>query len=95
MLQAFWAEVSELDADPYLINCANGTLDLRTMELRSHDPRDLITKITRAACDCRPGGAVGTVWPEFLAKVLPDKEIRSYLRRVIGVALLGKVVEHT
>ena len=41
----------DLDADPFLLNCANGTLDLRTMELRGHDPADLITKITGAAYD--------------------------------------------
>ena len=30
----------------------------------------------------------------FLAKVLPKKDIREYLQRVVGVALLGRVVEH-
>ena len=47
----FAATVRELDADPYLINVANGTLDLRTGELKPHDPRDRITKVTRAAYD--------------------------------------------
>ena len=39
----------DLDADPFLLNCANGTLDLRTGELRGHDPADLLTKMTGAA----------------------------------------------
>ncbi len=37
----------DLDADPFLLNCRNGTLDLRTGELRAHDPADLLTKIDR------------------------------------------------
>jgi putative DNA primase/helicase len=36
---------SELDADPWLLNVANGTLDLKTGELRAHRREDLLTKI--------------------------------------------------
>ena len=35
----------DLDTDPFLLNCANGTLDLRNGELRAHDPADLLTKM--------------------------------------------------
>lgn len=34
-----------LDADPWLLNCENGTVDLRTGELKAHDPDDYITKL--------------------------------------------------
>ena len=37
--------VGLLDRDPWLLNCQNGTLDLRTAELKPHDPNDLITKM--------------------------------------------------
>lgn len=47
--------------------------------------------MTRAAYN---PDAVGTTWATFLEEILPSKGIRDYLRRVIGVALLGKVVEH-
>ena len=87
----FAVTVDDLDADPYLLNFANGTLDLRTLELRQHDPADRITKVTRAAYD---PDATSAAWTAFLEKVLPDKEIREYLQRVAGVALLGRVVEH-
>jgi putative DNA primase/helicase len=43
-LEPFSATVRDLDADPYLLNVANGTLDLRTMELPPHDPADRMTK---------------------------------------------------
>ena len=90
-LPEFAATVRELDADPYLINVANGTLDLRTGELKPHDPRDRITKVTRAAYD---PDAPAPTWIAFLEKVLPDESARAYLQRVAGVALLGKVIEH-
>ena len=35
--------------DPWLFNCANGTLDLRTMVQRPHDPADRISKVANAA----------------------------------------------
>ena len=39
----------ELDRDPFLLSCANGTLDLRTGMLRAPDPDDLITMGTEVA----------------------------------------------
>src|SRR5205814_8473029 len=33
------ARIDMFDADPWLFNCANGTLDLRTGSLRPHDPK--------------------------------------------------------
>ncbi|NTY57947.1 DNA primase family protein [Mycolicibacterium sphagni] len=85
------AAVTDLDADPYLLNVANGTLDLRTMELRDHDPRDRITKVTLGAHDPTTPAAA---WTRFINQVLPDEQVRAYLQRVAGVALLGKVAEH-
>ena len=37
-------DVAELDADPFLLNAPNGTIDLRTGELRGHERGDLITR---------------------------------------------------
>jgi putative DNA primase/helicase len=90
-LPQFAATVRHLDADPYLLNVANGTIDLRTRELRPHNPADRITKVTRAAytTDVPP-----RAWAAFLARVLPDDDVRAYMQRVAGVALLGKVIEH-
>jgi putative DNA primase/helicase len=51
VLDAFAAVVSDLDADPYLLNTATGTLDLRTGHLRPADPGDRITKVTGAGYD--------------------------------------------
>ena len=90
-LEPFAYTVRDLDPDPYLINVANGTLDLRTMQLRDHDPADRITKVAAAAWD---PDAHGQVWEAFLARVLPDPEVRGFLRRYVGLGLAGTVLEH-
>lgn len=90
-LVEFAATIDDLDADPYLLNCANGTLDLRTGHLRPHDPADRLAKVTNAAYR---GDAEPTVWDAFLEQVLPDADERGYLQRVIGQALFGRVTEH-
>lgn len=90
-LQEFAATVADLDSDPYLLNVANGTLDLRTFTLHDHDPANRITKVTRAAWH---PDHVSTAWTDFIATVLPDPDVRGFLQRLFGVGLLGKVVEH-
>lgn len=90
-LVEFAVTVDDLDADPQLLNCANGTLDLANMSLRGHDPRDRLTKVTRAAYN---DAADRTVWERFLAEIVPDAEERAYLQRVVGQALYGRVTEH-
>jgi phage/plasmid-associated DNA primase len=81
----------DLDADPFLLNCANGTLDLRTGELREHNPVDLLTKITRAAY--RPD-AEGPEFARFLRRIQPEQAMRDFLARLLGHALEGRVVSH-
>ncbi|RJT82205.1 hypothetical protein D6T63_05650 [Arthrobacter cheniae] len=90
-LEPFAATVADLDADPWLLNVANGTLDLRTMELQDHNPQDRITKVTQAAYRA---DTAGPTWDAFLARVLPDNDIRAYLQSYVGVGLAGKVLEH-
>lgn len=90
-LPSLRAATSDLDADPYLINCANGTLDLRTRTLLPHNPADRITRVTRGAY---VPDTADTVWPRFLETILPDEHERAYLRRVIGQSVFGAVREH-
>ena len=57
--------MGEFDADVNLLNCKNGTLDLKTMKFRSHNPDDKITKIADVVYD--PGDADKSA---FLQKAL-------------------------
>lgn len=90
-LEQFAFTVNQLDADPHLLNTTTGTLDLRTLVVRPHDYRDRITKMTRGAYSPT---ADATRWEAFLARSLPDPDVRAFLRRLAGVALLGEVREH-
>jgi putative DNA primase/helicase len=74
----------DLDADPYLLNCTNGVLDLRTGELLEHDPSMLLTKMTGAAYD---PDAAGTAFKKFLGEVQPDAAMRAFLARLLGHTL--------
>lgn len=83
--------VEELDADPWALNAANGTIDLRTGELRPHCRADLITKIAGCSFDA---AATCPTWDGFLARVVPDDSVRQFLQRFTGYALTGDVREH-
>jgi len=91
LLPQFYVTLDQLDADPYLLNVANGTYDLRTLTLRKHDPGDRLTKIARAAYQ---PDAQGNVWAEHIQYFQPDVEVRDFLQRFFGYCLLGKVAEH-
>jgi putative DNA primase/helicase len=90
-LETFAATVDDLDADPYLLNVANGTLDLHTLKLNPHSTVDRITKLCNGAYNPE---AATPVWDAFLARVLPDGDVRKFVQRLAGLALLGEVREH-
>ncbi len=80
-----------LDRDPMLLNCKNGTLDLRTGELRPHRREDLITKCVSVEYDptaeCR-------VWLAFLDKIMGGKsDMVAFLQRAVGYSLTGSIRE--
>ncbi len=85
---------SSLDADPWLLNCENGTVCLRTGELRPHDPADLLTKSTgiEFAADA---GEDAVLWAEFLHTTFAgDRELIRFVQRLLGVSLIGEQKEH-
>lgn len=81
----------DLDADPFLLNCGNGVLDLRTGQLSPHDPGLLITRLAGADYDPH---AAGPAFEAFLARVQPDGAMRAFLARLLGHALAGQVTSH-
>lgn len=56
-----------LDASPWLLGCANGTLDLRSGTLQPHERADLLTKILPVAYDPQ---ALCPTWSAFLWRVM-------------------------
>jgi putative DNA primase/helicase len=80
------ADGEQFDADPMLLNVANGTLDLRTGILRRHNRADLITKLAPVEYD--PDARCPT-FERFLEQILPGAELRAFVQCAIGYSLTG------
>ena len=83
-------DVSDFDRDHWVLNCMNGTLDLRTGELRRHDRADLIRKMAPVVWN---ENARCPTWESVLQRILPDSELRGVLQRAIGYSLTGSTQE--
>jgi len=82
---------SEFDPDPLLLNVENGTIDLRTGDLRPHRREDLITHLAPVRYDA---DARAPQWEAFLRRVLnDDADLIAFLKRAAGYALSGSVRE--
>lgn len=83
-------EVEQWDADPWLLNTPDGTVNLRTGRTGPNDPDHYLTKITAVA----PGGAC-PAWLGFLDRVTGgDQDLQAFLKRIAGYALTGVTREH-
>lgn len=80
---------NEFDSNPYLINCINGTYDLKTYHFYEHKWDDFLTMQTRfrhtidrdVKCDR---------WLQFIDEVTEgDKEKADFLQRALGYSILG------
>ena len=79
--------VSQLDADPWLFNCLNGTIDLRKGDLLTHRPQDYLTVVVPV--EYHPD-AQCPLWLKFLERVTGgDAELTGYLQRAVGYSLTG------
>jgi P4 family phage/plasmid primase-like protien len=77
----------ELNSDPWLFNCLNGTIDLRTGELLPHNREDLITIISPVNYDPY---ASCELWLKFLDRVTGGSaKLGQYLQRAVGYSLTG------
>ena len=84
---AIAVRLDRLDSDPYLLSCGNGTLDLRSGELREPDPDDLITLGTDV--DYQPT-APRPRWDQFIREVFNDDlELAAFVQRAYGSCLTG------
>jgi putative DNA primase/helicase len=81
----------DLDADKWLLNVENGTLDLHTGELRPHRREDLISKLAPVRFD---PAAQCPRWVRFLDEVFaPHPDIPSFIQRAGGYSLTGDTRE--
>lgn len=85
------ADPGEFDKDPWLLNVENGVLDLKTGELKPHDPSYKLSKIAGTRYD--PAAACPT-WLAFLDKIFNgDQAMIAFLQRAAGYSLTGDIRE--
>jgi len=73
------------------LNCLNGTIDLRTGELKPYNPDNLITKLAPVHYD---PDAQCPIWEGFLQRAMANNQgLITFLQRALGYALTGNVSE--
>lgn len=82
---------SEFDAKPWLLNVANGTLELGdAVTLRGHSVADRLTRV--AAVDYAPA-AERPSWQAFIDTILPDTDTQLFVQKWLGYCLTGDISE--
>jgi putative DNA primase/helicase len=82
--------VEQWDADPWLLNTPQETINLRSGEARRHRREDYCTKQTLSGL----GDGCGT-WLHLLDTITDgDDQLQAFLRRVAGYLLTGATSEH-
>ncbi len=84
-------KTEDLDADLMALNVENGTIDLRSGELRPHRQEDLITKLAPLPyipeADC-------PLWLKFLDLVMMGRQdLIDFLQKAVGYSLTGDTTE--
>lgn len=81
----------DFDQDPFLLNCLNGVIDLRTGELLEHRRAYMMTKL--APSEYEPGFR-HPLWERFLHDATGgDQELASFLQRAAGYSTSGTTRE--
>lgn len=85
-------ETADLDVDENLLNCPDGTYDLRQglAGRKDHDPDDLITKIMTYA----PGDEGKDLWLSAVNTTFQgDAELIEYVQKIVGLGAIGEVYQ--
>lgn len=82
---------SIFDQHPYLLNVANGCVDLRTGRLGPHDKTHFVTKCIAVPFDPE---APCPIWEQFLLDIFAGRhDLIDYVQRAIGYSLTGDTSE--
>ncbi|WWV91883.1 DNA primase [Microbacterium phage phiMiGM15] len=85
------ASLEDFDKHPELLACRNGVVNLKTGELRPHDPNLLLTR--RVELDYNPR-ATAPRWEAFLEEVFPAyPDLPGYMQRLVGYGITGSTAE--
>ena len=79
---------SDLDTQPYLLNCLNGILDLKNMKLIPHDSKLLLSK---QACFNFDPSAQSQTFLSVMDEILQgDTDKIRYIQTLLGSSMLGE-----
>lgn len=83
----------DLDHDPMLLNCLNGSVDLRSGTLRAHTRGDMMTKLAPVEYDPK---SECPRWMQFLDEVFQrDSEVIGFVKRMAGYVLTADTREES
>jgi putative DNA primase/helicase len=81
----------QLDANHWLLNTVNGTVDLKTGQQHPHRKEDLLSKIVPVVYDSK---AQCPLWESFLNRIMEgNQNLIKFLQKVVGYALTGSTRE--
>jgi len=81
----------QFDRDPWLFNCLNGTIDLRTAAVREHRREDMITKLAPVIFDPQ---AACPIFERFVDRIFGgDEHLIRFLQKAVGYCLTGDTSE--
>lgn len=84
----YFVSMESFDSDPYLFNCQNCIIDLRSHRVIEHDSSYLLSKVSNVFYD---PSATSTEFEKFIDEVLCGSSQKiDYLRRVGGYSLTGE-----
>jgi putative DNA primase/helicase len=90
--RAFSVTAATWDTDPFLLCTPDGSVDLRTGELRPARQEDYCTKQTLVG---PAATADHPLWSKFLAEATQgDVELQRFMQQIVGYALTGDTREH-
>jgi putative DNA primase/helicase len=90
-VQGVPASIEDFDQHGHYLAVRNGVIDLRTGELRPHDPGLLLTK--RVDLDYDPT-ATAPRWEQFLREIFPaHAALPAYMQRLVGYGITGQTDE--
>lgn len=82
---------SALDQNPMLLNCSNGTVNLKTGDLQPHSPEDFITRLVNIEY---VSDAECPEFIRFLDRIMGgNTALIDYIQRYIGYCLTGNTSE--
>ena len=86
-------KTDDLDTDHFLLNVRNGTVDLRTGELKGQKQEDLITRMADVDFDPK---ADCPAWKKFIMEIMNfNPDLIKFLQTAVGWAITGDTSEQT